>query len=43
MTRANGVLTAYVQPSGGLISGQGCVIDLNGWVPRELVLADRRP
>jgi imidazolonepropionase-like amidohydrolase len=40
VTRANGVLTAYVQPSGGLISGQGCVIDLNGWVPREMVLAD---
>lgn len=40
VTRANGVLTAYVQPNGGLISGQGCVIDLNGWVPREMVLAD---
>ena len=40
MTRANGVLTTYVQPSGGLISGQGCVIDLRGWVPRELVIAD---
>ena len=22
------------------ISGQGCLIDLNGWVPRELVIAD---
>ena len=33
VTRANGVLTAYVQPTGGLISGQGCVIDLRGWVP----------
>jgi imidazolonepropionase-like amidohydrolase len=40
VTRSNGVLTAYVQPSGGLISGQGCVIELNGWVPREMVLAD---
>jgi imidazolonepropionase-like amidohydrolase len=40
VTRANGVLTAYVQPSGGLISGRGCVINLNGWVPRELVMAD---
>ena len=40
VTRANGVLTAYVQPTGGLISGQGCVIDLHGWVPRELVMAD---
>ena len=41
VTRANGVLTSFVQPSGGLISGQGCVIDLHGWVPRELVVADR--
>ncbi len=40
VTRSNGVLTAYVQPSGGLISGQGCVIELSGWVPREMVLAD---
>lgn len=40
VTRANGVLTAYVQPSGGLISGQGCVINMHGWVPRELVMAD---
>ncbi len=40
VTRANGVLTAYVQPTGGLISGQGCVINLRGWVPRELVIAD---
>ena len=40
VTRANGVLTSFVQPSGGVISGQGCVIDLRGWVPRELVIAD---
>src|SRR5262249_5345534 len=41
VTRANGILSSFVQPSGGLISGQGCVIDLRGWVPRELVVADR--
>jgi imidazolonepropionase-like amidohydrolase len=41
VTRANGVLTALVQPSGGIIAGQGCLIDLNGWVPRELVIADQ--
>jgi imidazolonepropionase-like amidohydrolase len=40
VTRANGILTAFVEPSGGIISGQGCLIDLNGWVPRELVIAD---
>ena len=40
VTRANGILSTYVQPSGGLISGQGCLIDLDGWVPRELVKTD---
>jgi imidazolonepropionase-like amidohydrolase len=41
VTRANGILTSFVEPSGGTISGQGCLIDLNGWVPRELVIADQ--
>jgi imidazolonepropionase-like amidohydrolase len=41
VTRANGVLTSLVQPTGGIISGQSCLIDLNGWVPREMVVADR--
>ena len=41
VTRANGVLTTYVQPTGGLISGQGCVINLQGWVPRELLVEDQ--
>jgi imidazolonepropionase-like amidohydrolase len=40
VTRANGILTALVEPTGGIICGQGCLIDLNGWVPRELVIAD---
>jgi imidazolonepropionase-like amidohydrolase len=40
VTRANGVLTSFVEPSGGVISGQGCLIDLHGWVPRELLIAD---
>ena len=40
VTRANGILTSFVEPTGGIISGQGCLIDLNGWVPRELVIAD---
>ena len=40
VTRANGVLSALVQPSGGLISGQACVIDLDGWVPSEMVQAE---
>jgi imidazolonepropionase-like amidohydrolase len=41
VTRAAGVLASYAQPSGGSISGQGCVIQLDGWVPSELVLRDR--
>jgi imidazolonepropionase-like amidohydrolase len=41
VTRANGVLSTYVQPTGGTIAGQGCVIDLEGWVPSEMVVADR--
>ncbi len=41
VTRANGILSAYVHPSGGIINGQGCVIDLNGWTPSEMVLTDR--
>jgi imidazolonepropionase-like amidohydrolase len=41
VTRANGVLAAYVQPTGGSICGQGAVVDLNGWVPPEMVVVDR--
>jgi imidazolonepropionase-like amidohydrolase len=41
VSRANGILTCLVEPSGGIISGQACLIDLNGWVPRDLVIADR--
>jgi imidazolonepropionase-like amidohydrolase len=40
VTRANGILTSFIEPGGGVISGQGCLIDLNGWVPREMVIAD---
>ena len=40
VTRANGVLSAYLQPTGGAISGRGCVADLDGWVPSEMVVVD---
>ena len=40
VTRANGVLATFVQPSGGVIAGQGCVIGLDGWVPMEMVVLD---
>ncbi len=40
VTRANGILSAYIQPGGGTISGQGCIADMTGWVPSEMVVAD---
>jgi imidazolonepropionase-like amidohydrolase len=41
VTRANGVLASFVQPTGGVIAGQGCVIELDGWVPTDMVVLDR--
>jgi imidazolonepropionase-like amidohydrolase len=41
VTRANGVLASFVQPTGGVISGQGCVANLDGWVPLEMVVLDK--
>jgi imidazolonepropionase-like amidohydrolase len=44
VTRANGVLATFVQPGGqqgGVISGQGCVIEHDGWVPSDMVVLDR--
>lgn len=38
VTRFNGVLAAFIQPTAGQIAGQGCVIKLDGWVPRDLIL-----
>lgn len=40
VTRANGVLAALVEPTGGLISGQSALAKLDGWVPREMALVD---
>ena len=41
VARANGILATFVQPTGGVISGQGCVIGLDGWVPLEMVVLDK--
>ena len=38
---ANGILAAYVQPSGGVIAGQGCLVQYDGWVPNEMTLVER--
>ncbi len=40
VTRLNGILSAFVLPEGGLISGRGCLINLAGWVPPEMVVDD---
>jgi imidazolonepropionase-like amidohydrolase len=41
VTRANGVTTVLTQPEGGVISGQSALIDLAGWVSKEMVVEDR--
>ncbi|WP_169980404.1 amidohydrolase family protein [Tautonia rosea] len=38
--RIAGVLSSFVRPTGGTISGQGALIDLNGWVWSEMVQHD---
>ena len=40
VTRANGVLSALVEPNGGVIAGRASLINLRGWVPREMVVED---
>jgi imidazolonepropionase-like amidohydrolase len=40
VTRTNGITTVLSTPSGGLFSGQGALIDLNGWVTRDMLLKD---
>ncbi|MFO0908780.1 MAG: amidohydrolase family protein [Isosphaeraceae bacterium] len=41
VTRANGILAAFLTPAGGVISGQGCVALLAGWLPTDMTLVDR--
>ena len=40
VTRANGILTSLVMPSGGTIAGQAAAVEWNGWVPSEMTLRD---
>src|SRR5207253_1042778 len=40
VTRANGVLTVVTRPTGSMIAGQSALINLAGWVPREMTLRD---
>jgi imidazolonepropionase-like amidohydrolase len=38
VTRANGVLLAMTEPSGGLVAGQASVLQLDGWTYEDLTL-----
>ncbi|MFL5240942.1 MAG: amidohydrolase family protein [Gemmataceae bacterium] len=40
VTRANGVLSVVTRPTGSIIAGQSALINLAGWVPKEMVLVD---
>src|SRR5205823_7488067 len=40
VTRANGVLTVVTRPTGSVIAGQGALINLAGWTPREMAIVD---
>jgi imidazolonepropionase-like amidohydrolase len=40
VTRANGVTTVVTRPTGSLIAGQSALIDLAGWVPKEMTVVD---
>jgi imidazolonepropionase-like amidohydrolase len=38
VTRVNGITTVLTQPRGGTIAGQSALINLDGWVPRDMIL-----
>jgi imidazolonepropionase-like amidohydrolase len=38
VTRVNGITTVISAPEGGMISGQSALINLDGWVPRDMIL-----
>jgi imidazolonepropionase-like amidohydrolase len=40
VTRASGILATLTHPSGGVISGQSVLLNLHGWIPPEMVVAD---
>lgn len=40
VTRANGVLSVVTRPTGSLVAGQSALINLAGWVPREMAVVD---
>src|SRR5262249_30991487 len=40
VTRANGVTTVVTRPTGALLARQSALINLAGWVPREMAVVD---
>lgn len=40
VTRTNGITSALSTPKGGLISGQGALINLDGWVTKDMLVKD---
>jgi imidazolonepropionase-like amidohydrolase len=38
ISRSNGITAALVAPSGGVISGQSCLLKLDGWTNREMLI-----
>ena len=40
VTRVNGITTVMAAPAGGLFSGQGAVINLDGWVLGDMLVED---
>lgn len=38
VTRVNGITTVLTEPRGGGIAGQSALINLDGWVPKEMIL-----
>jgi imidazolonepropionase-like amidohydrolase len=38
VARVNGITTVITEPRGGVIAGQSALINLDGWVPRDMVL-----
>jgi imidazolonepropionase-like amidohydrolase len=38
VTRVNGITSALSAPRGGLIAGQSALLNLDGWVPRDMIL-----
>jgi hypothetical protein len=40
VTRANGVTAVVTRPIGGIIAGQSALINLAGWVPKEMAVVD---